>query len=57
MVMAFGSFWGKKQSTQQSAIFVTREQKVKAGIDFAINRYGETFKDLDRYDRGEAFSN
>jgi hypothetical protein len=32
------------------------EQKVKAGIDFTIKTYGETLRDLARYDRGEQLS-
>ena len=34
----------------------TKEQKVKAGIDFTLKNYGEALKDLARYDRGEQLS-
>ena len=33
------------------------ETKVQKGISFAIDHYGETFKDLARYDRGEKLVN
>ena len=34
----------------------TLDQKVQAGIDFTIRNYGQTLKDLARFDKGEALS-
>jgi len=32
------------------------DRKVQDGIDFTIRNYGETLKDLARYDKGEPLS-
>jgi len=44
------------RKSRKTGNFVTKDQKAKAGIDFAIRQYGETLKDLARYDKGERFS-
>ena len=52
--MNWGFLWGKRSVPSGAAS--AREKKVKEGIDFTIKRYGETLKDLARYDRGENLS-
>ena len=49
-------FKSKKDAKTGQFSVANKDKKVKDGIDFAIDTYGKTLKDLARYDRGEQLS-
>lgn len=46
------NFFRKDRNTRSGAV-LSRDEKAKEGINFTIEKYGQTLKDLARYDRGE----